>query len=111
MTTPATIKRGDRKPDLTLTVTNAGAPVDLTSASAVRLLIRAKNDRSGGAPYLDVALAGRPANGVLTYAWGASDTATAGSYDVEVEVTWPGSLKQTFPGGAYGALLILADLG
>lgn len=107
----ATIKRGDRLPALTLTVTGDGTPVDLTTATAVRLIVRATSDRSNGPAYLDTTLAARPADGVLTYAWADGDTDTVGQYRVEVEVTWPGGLKQTFPGAGYGDLRIVPDLG
>ena len=107
----AVVKRGDTLPALTLTVTDDGTPVDLTEATGIRLLVRASADRGSGDPYLEATLADRPANGVLTYAWQAGDTATAGTYRVEVEVTWPDGAVQTFPGAGYGDLRIVPDLG
>ncbi len=107
----AVMKRGDRLPALTLTITDAGAPVDLTAATAIRLIVRAAADRSTDPPLIDATIPARPADGVLSYPWADGDTATAGEYRVEVEVTWPGGLRQTFPGDTYGALRILPDLG
>lgn len=103
----ATIKRGDAEPALRLTLTGADGPVDLTAATTVRLLLAARN----GTLAVDAALAARPANGQLTYTWGLTDTAAIGSYRVEVEVTWPGGRKQTFPSDGYGAVRITPDLG
>lgn len=106
----ARIKRGDTLPPLTLTLTDAGAPVDLTTASRVRLIARAAGDRGTGPAYIDVDLPDRPDDGVITYPLRAADSATAGSYRVEVEITWPGAAVQTFPGDGYAELLVLPDL-
>lgn len=103
------MKRGDRLPALRMTLTDDGAPVDLSGAVGIRLIVRDGPD-SGNPPIIDVTLPGRPIDGVLTYNWLAADTSRAGKFSVEVEVAWPGSLKQTFPVGGYGELVILPDL-
>lgn len=103
----ATIKRGDRLPALHLALTGESGPVDLSAATAVRLLVAARS----GTIIVDAPLGARPADGALTYPWATEDTTAAGSYRVEVEVTWPGGLKQTFPSDGYGAVRIAPDLG
>lgn len=82
--------REDRKPDLVLTITDNGVPVDLTGATSIRLIAV----RDFTTTVIDAAVSG-DASGVITYLWAAADTETVGSLVVEVEITWPGGLKQT----------------
>ena len=95
--------RGDLKPDLTITCTDDEAPVNLTTATAIRV-IGVRN----GTVVFDRAGTGT-AEGVVTMAWQAEDTATAGHIQVEAEVMWPGNKPQTFRPA--GVVEIVPDLG
>lgn len=106
----ATINRGDQQPPLLINLTDDGLPVDLSSATNIRMIVRDGPD-SGNPPIIDVTLPGRPVDGVLMYNWLPTDTSRAGKFKVQVEVTWPGALKQTFPLGGYADLEIVANLG
>lgn len=94
--------RGDLKPDLTITCSDDGQPVDLTTAVGVRVIgVR------GSIVAFDRTVTGG-ADGVVTMEWQAEDTATPGRLLVEVEVMWPGSKPQTFR-PASNAVDIVAD--
>lgn len=113
------IKRGDRAPALRLQLLDATTPVNLTSATAVRLLLA--ND--AGALVVDEAMAvdsGQgdvPAPGATTgrgwcqYAWQVGDTDVAAVLRLEVEVTWADGTKQTFPPDSTALVYVSADLG
>lgn len=91
--------RGDLKPDLELTLTDGkpATPVDLTGATAIRVI-----GRKNSAVLFDRApteLSGA-AEGVVVMEWQPADTAETGRVYVEVEVTWPGGKPQTFRSGS-----------
>lgn len=105
------IKRGDRRPRfrVQLTQTTAGetVPVDITGVSSVKMLMK----QGGGALKVNTAMTVVDAtNGIVEYAWGATDTDTSGAYNVEVELDWGGE-KQTFPSEGYFTVTINEDLG
>ena len=99
-----TMKQFDVLPPISISCTIDGAPVDLTTATAIRVI----GSRNGAqafsylSPY-------RSGGGIVTAAWQAADTAVAGMIALEVEVTWPGGGITTFP--AHGALLINVERG
>lgn len=104
-----TIKRNDTAPVLgpfTLR-DSAGNAVNLTGATSRELTVRT----TGGAVLFSAecqvvdATAGR-----LSYQWAAANTATAGTYEWDVEVTYADGRKQTFPTIGYMTLDIVADL-
>lgn len=49
-------------------------------------------------------------NGIVEYVWALGDTDTAGTYQAEVEVEWPGGEPQTFPSRDYFSITVYADL-
>lgn len=101
------IKRHDTAPDLKATLTDNGVPVDLTTATLIRMLGQHDTD-------LNVNFARTVtgnAQGVVTMPWQASDTAVPGLLNVEVECTFPDGKVQTFPGKTYLQVLIVEDLG
>lgn len=100
------MKRGDLKPDLTITCTSDGSSVDLTTAASVQVVIR----KVGDAAALFTRTATGDANGVVTMTWQAGDTDTVGQYATEVLVTWPGSRPQRFPGDSYLTFRIVDNL-
>jgi hypothetical protein len=102
-----TIKRGDTLPALARTLGDASGAVDLTGAS-VRFIMRAANR--------DVVVVDFPAQivsaveGKVSYAWRPEDTAVAGSYDAEFEVTFGDGNILTFPNGGNIRISIVPDL-
>lgn len=99
------IKRGDTAPSLQSTLTDNGETLDLTSATAIRVI-----GAQGGAVLFDRTAAGDD-SGVVTMPWDAADTATIGVIFVEWEVTWPNGTIQTFPAGGYQRVSVTRDLG
>jgi hypothetical protein len=91
-----TMKQGDTLPQLSITCTDDGAPVDLTTAVGIRVL----GSRHGIIAFDYVGTGS--ALGIVTAQWDAQDTAAVGIITVEVEVTWPaGGGVQTFPAGGH----------
>ena len=109
MTVPYAIKAGDLEPPIDATLLQAdGTPVDLTAAAAVRCLVRRK-----AATSLTVdrdATVITAAAGTVRLAWQAGETDTPGTYQLEFEITWPGSRKQTVPAWPVYTFVIYPDL-
>jgi hypothetical protein len=109
------IKRGDRRPHfrVQLLATDpanppAKIPVDLTGASSVKFLMGKLGDAltvNSTGTFID------RVNGIVEYAWGATDTTQSGSFKMEVEVDWGGGEKQSFPSTGYFDITISDDLG
>jgi len=104
------MKRGDTYPPLAINLTyiddnNVSQPTDLRD-STVKIIIKTAS--------FAIVLSGVTLfdgqNGKISYSWQAGDTDFSGTYDVEVEVNWPGGY-QTFPNDSYGTLIIMPDLG
>jgi hypothetical protein len=114
---PRTIKRHDTYPPLTGTVTDANGNVPLGTPTEVKVIAK----HSSGTPIKEfVADVVNPAAtlpndancGKWTYEWVVGDTADAGEYSVEVQVTWSAGVVQTFPADSADndTLTISADL-
>lgn len=90
--------RNDLLPALEVTcanynpVTKVSTPVDLTTATSVKVI----GVRDDGTSVFSRAATSATALGVVTMNWQSGDTTTVGNIRVEVEVTWPGSKPQTF---------------
>lgn len=114
MSEPWQIKQHDTTPPLPLHLTSTDpttkvtTDIDLSTATRVRVLIARS---AGHPPIVDRDVAARPADGRLLFTWQAGDTDTAGTWDVEVEITWGDGTIQTAPGGGYGRIQIVPDLG
>lgn len=104
------MKTGDTEPGPELTLLDAaGAPVNLTGATVRFIMATSATPR---AIVVDaVAVLADAASGRVDYVWGATDTATAGSYVAEVEVTYASGRVQTFPTSGYFDITINEDLG
>lgn len=101
------IKRGDRRPTLEyLCQLSDGRPVDLAGATVVFAMRRVGTTTTiGGAAAILDAPTGR-----VAYAWAAQDTATAGDYEGEFQITLSGQLPMTCPGAGYIAITITGDI-
>lgn len=102
------IKSFDRLPSIQATLSSAGGPINLTTATAVRFIMR---PAAGGAVKVNApAVIVTPASGVVRYDWAANDTNLAGSYQAEWSVTWADGKQQTVPTTSYHTVDVLADL-
>lgn len=108
---PSTIilKRGDLEPAPRATLRNAdNSPINLTGASAVTSVIR---PTAGGTAVRRACNVIDAANGVVSFVWQTADTATAGSFSQEWEITWPSARPQTVPNTLYNLIVVEQDLG
>lgn len=104
------IKRGDTDPAFETTLTNGPVPLDLSAASSVRLIV--KQD-GASLPIVDqpMTIVLPATSGVVSYQWQTNDTAVAGRYALEIEITWPGNRRRTVPTPGRDELVIEQDLG
>lgn len=100
------IKRGDTSPSLRYDL--IPDTVDLSNAT-VRFSLASPE----GAPVIYRAPAAivRQAPPVVQYNWQPGDTARAGFFDGEFEVTYPGGTVETFPNSGFITVEIQADAG
>ncbi len=92
------IKQGNRLPTLRIQCLDGdGVPVDLTTAVAQTFAMRHSDTGVVKITPTACTLVASTA-GTLDYAWGASDTDTAGDYEGEVTVTFAAGRASTFPG-------------
>lgn len=106
MSSKFTIKRNDTSPVIEYTF----EPVtDLTGASVV-FNMRRKN---GGVVVnrANATIVSPPTDGTVRYAWQSGDTAIAGLFEAEFEVTYPGGAVETFPNRDYIIVSIAEDVG
>lgn len=103
-----TIKSGDTQPPLEVALLSNELPVDLTSATEVRLHLRATE---GGPLLIDAAMTivGSAADGVVKYQWVAGDTDVVGLFYAEYVVTWATG-EQTFPDDGYSLIEVTPGL-
>jgi hypothetical protein len=99
------IKRGDREPSLVATLTDAGAIVDLTTATSVQ----AVGIRHGVVLVdLDVT-ATATAEGQVTVDWPVGSTDLLGYLLFEFIVTWPSGKEETFPQDGFERVRVSLD--
>jgi hypothetical protein len=104
-----TIKQGDTRPKLVAVLSESGTPIDLTTATSVKLLMRVTG--SVGAAKVDAAATiTSAAAGEVTYTWLAADTDTAGTYDAEWEITWSDGGIETVPNDGYFTVVVGDDI-
>lgn len=102
------LKQHDLFPPLQATLSDQNGPIDLTTATAVKLLMKTTDGRisvTGACAIVDAV------NGVVRYQWVRGDTDNIGEYNVEFEITWPTALPETVPNDGYNLISIEADLG
>jgi len=100
------IVQDDTRPPLEFSLTQDGAPVDLTGCT-VKFYMKDATTGSIKINGVDCTVTDAP-KGKCRYSWSSSDTNTAGSYIGEVEVTFPDGKIQT--GYKQVAITIRADI-
>ena len=112
MTTTFYLKQGDRLPAIEATLAGADGVATLTGAT-VKFLMRGPKV-AGITPAVVVDAAAVVVGallGTVRYDWQSVDTALAGRYDAEWEVTFGSGKKQTFPNTGYTTVVIKDDIG
>ena len=106
------LKQNDLEPAFAATLYNGTdpltrLPVDLTLATGVVFIMK----RKGVVLINRTMVVGTPAtSGNVTMAWQTGDTATPGTYQAEIEVTWPSARPQTFPANGTITVYVEAEL-
>ena len=108
-----TIKKGDRREPLTVTLRGSdGQAADLSGLAPAAITFRMR--KAGAAVSTVDAAVTRiesPATaGRVTYEWAAGDTAEPGLYDAEWEVTFADGKPATFPSEGFFTIHVADDL-
>lgn len=105
------MKRGDNQPPFyaRLTFTDSGGYATNLDMTGAVVRVKAQGNMPG-MPVIDRVAFG-DANGNVIMYWEPGDTAVAGTYRAEVEVTFPDSTRVTFPPDGYLLVAIEPDLG
>lgn len=101
-----TIKQNDTWPPLKATLTDENGPIDLTTATAVRVIMKGTTVTIDG-----VCTVVSATTGEVSYTWAAGDTAVNGSYNTEFEINWGSGRIETVPNDSYKTVEIKDDLG
>ena len=93
------IKQGDTSPALLVTLQDSGRqPVSLNGST---VLFHFRGTRGSATPVTAPAVIVDAEAGQVRYDWRAEDTATAGDYEGEFEVTYSDGTVETFPNDGY----------
>jgi hypothetical protein len=116
MSTTITMKRGDLLPALAATLSNeagvfnlTGATVDVLWRPAATGLDAIEGTESTATAQRRTAAVVSEVAGTVSYAWVAGDTDTAGTFDLEFEIT-VGGKTLSFPNDGFIRLIIEPDL-
>jgi hypothetical protein len=106
-------KRNDLEPALYMDIADPAGVGNLNTVSSWRMIARLRD--ATATLFIDVAPTvtvdtNTTSKAVVKHTWIVGETATAGVVLVEVEATWPGGRKQTFPSSGYAAIRIIEDL-
>lgn len=107
------IKRGDTWPPVDAVLSDQSGPIDLTTASSVKLLFKTV---TGSTTYTRTCTITNALAGAVRYSWVAGDAATGptsvvNSFNIEWEITWSDGGITTVPNVGYKTLSVTADLG
>lgn len=102
-----TIKRGDTSPSVSATLTGAGGTAQNLTGATVRFKMR---NRLGAVVINAVCAIVSAAAGTVRYDWQPADTAVAGYYEAEFEVTLAGGAIGTFPNAGFHTVEIVPDV-
>ena len=95
------IKQNDTRPSLSATLAEDGAAVDLTGCT---VMFHMGERVDAAAVVVDAE------TGIVRYDWAVADTAVAGCYPAEFEVTFSDGAIETFPNDDYITIIIQQDL-
>ncbi len=107
------LKQNDTRPVYDVTLYEqigqaAQTPINLTNATAVKFIMRAVGSVT---PKINAAMSIQSAtSGTCRYIWTAGDSADAGSFNVEFEITWNDGGVETVPNSGYLSVVIEDDL-
>lgn len=108
-----TIKRGDTWPHFRFQLQSADPasntgfiPIPLGEAEKVELKMRSPSVLVATGP-VEILQASR---GECVYEWETDDLGTAGTYNVEAEITWGDGTVTTVPNGSYVTVRVVDDL-
>lgn len=101
------MKVGDRLPSITYVLVGPEGVMDLSTASGV--VFKFELADGSGSPISGSCTIESESLGRVRYDWGASDTATAGTYNAEFVATFSGK-EMTFPNDNYLRLIVKADV-
>lgn len=102
------IRKGDRLPAIEAELLRRGQVADLTLASSVQLIYRPE---AGGAVVTRTAQIVNAKLGTVKYDWAAEDTATVGIFLAYFQVTWPGTVLESFPNRAHNKFSVTPVFG
>lgn len=107
------IKQGDTSPAMVAALkTPDRQPVDLTGATVEFHMRFVPTDETPSATPVSAAAQIVDASaGEVRYAWGPTDTAVAGDWDAEFQVTFPGGAIETYPNNGYIEVSIIEQAG
>lgn len=105
-------KTNDNYPSISGVISDASGALNIFTAVSLKFLAK-----SGSTTITGVAVndddGTTPNRGKWHYTWGGTDLAVAGTYQVEIEVTWPSSKVETFPSSSTNnpTFSVTADIG
>lgn len=104
------IKQNDTSPSiLTQLLDGASAAVNITGATSVRFHMRQAADPKTVIIDEDATIV-TAIDGTVRYDWDAADTATAGEYEAEFEITYATGEIETFPNDTYIKVSVIDDI-
>ena len=103
------LKRNDRLSALAATLEDEDGSAVSLSGATVTFSMRNSRTRTVKVSQQSVTVVSATA-GTVSYAWGATDTDTEGTYEGEFEATFASGLKQTFPNDSYITVQITSDV-
>jgi len=95
------IKQNDTKPSIVAQLFQDSSPVDLTDAT---VKFHMETTINAAAVVVDAA------TGTVRYDWEPGDTATAGTFRAEFEVTFNDGSVETFPNNDYLTIVVKQEL-
>lgn len=101
------LKQDDTWPAINATLSDANGPINLTTATTVKILLK---PTGGGTLIQGTCTIVNAAAGTVRYQWVTGDTVAAGTYNGEFEITWADGKIGTVPNEGYFTVEIIADL-
>lgn len=102
------MKQNDTWPPMPAQLKDAAGPIDLTTANAVALHLKAQG--SGGATGGGACVVVDAAAGRVTYTFTTADTDTVTLFDGEFEIDWGSGQTTTVPNDGYFQVQITQEL-